>query len=87
MPHDHHSREDCLALFDKLSAYLDDELDAATCADIKKHAENCMACKSCIDTLKQTVALCHGLEAETPSPEFSRQLKTLVEKMTRSARA
>ncbi len=87
MSHNHHSRKDCLALFDKLSAYLDNELDAATCADIKKHAENCVACQSCIDTLRQTVALCHGLKEEKPSPEFSRQLKTLVDEMTRQARA
>lgn len=87
MPHEHHARKDCEAMFDKLSAYLDDELDAATCAEIRSHAENCIACKACIDTLKQTVALCHGLEEEKPSPEFSRQLKALIDEMTRSARA
>lgn len=86
MPHDHHSREDCVAMFDKLSDYLDNELDAATCAEIRAHAEGCIACKACIDTLKQTVALCHGLEKERPSPEFSRQLKTLINQMTRSTR-
>ena len=87
MPHDHHSREDCLALFDKLSAYLDNELDAATCAEIRRHAQGCVACKACIDTLKQTVALCQGLDPEIPSPEFSRQLKVLIDEMTRSAKA
>jgi anti-sigma factor RsiW len=86
MPHEPHSRQDCVALFDKLSAYLDNELDADTCAEIRAHAESCVACKSCIDTLKQTVALCHGLEAESPSPEFSRQLKSLIDQMTRSDR-
>jgi len=73
-------------MFHKLSAYLDDELDADTCARIRQHAENCVACKACIDTLKQTVALCHGLEAETPSPEFSRRLKILIEQLTSAAR-
>jgi len=87
MPHDHHSREDCLAFFDKISAYLDDELDAATCDTIRKHAEDCAACKSCIDTLKQTIALCRGVKADAPPPEFSRQLKTLIDEMIRSAGA
>lgn len=86
MPHDHHSREECLALFDKLSAYLDGELDTATCDEIRQHAEECIACRACIDTLKQTVALCQGLEDETPSPDFSRQLKDLIAQMTGAAR-
>jgi anti-sigma factor RsiW len=85
MPHDHHSREDCLAFFDKISAYLDDELDAATCETIRKHAEDCAACKSCIETLRQTVALCHGLKAEKTPPEFSRQLKSLISEAIRAA--
>lgn len=86
MAHDHNRRA-CLEMFAKLSEYLDNELDALTCKDIEDHARECVPCKSCLETLRQTISLCRSLAPnETPVPEaFSKQLKALIQRLTREA--
>jgi anti-sigma factor RsiW len=48
MSNDDHDHKHCLEMFDKLSEYIDGELDHATCEKIQKHAESCVACFSCL---------------------------------------
>lgn len=81
MPHEDHSHADCLAMFEKLSAYIDNELDPVTCKDIETHAESCTACQACLETLKQTVALCKEIPDPHPREAFSRRLNQLIEEM------
>ena len=84
MAHDH-DRKDCLAMFAKLSEYLDNELDELTCKDIEDHAGECIPCMACLETLRQTIGLCRSLAPdEKPVPEaFSNRLKALIQKMSR----
>ena len=83
MAHDH-DRKDCLAMFAKLSDYIDNELDELTCKDIEDHARVCIPCKSCLETLRQTIGLCRSIDTDqTPVPKaFSRQLKMLIQKLS-----
>jgi anti-sigma factor RsiW len=84
MSNDDHDRKHCLAMFEKLSEYIDGELDHATCEKIKKHAEECVACFSCLETLKRTVALCKSV-AEKPIPlELSRKLQAIIQRMPKA---
>jgi anti-sigma factor RsiW len=81
--HDHDHR-DCLAMFSKLSEYIDNELDEPTRKDIEDHAGACIPCKACLETLRQTIGLCRSLvPAEKPVPEtFSERLKVLIQTMS-----
>jgi|APMed6443717190_1056831.scaffolds.fasta_scaffold428498_2 hypothetical protein len=83
MAHDH-NRKDCLAMFAKLSEYLDNELDELTCKGIEDHARDCIPCKACLETLRQTIGMCRSLAPdEKPVPEaFSNQLKMLIKKLS-----
>jgi anti-sigma factor RsiW len=75
IPHDH---EQCIALFEKLSEYLDNELDNATAQTIRAHLDACKPCQVCLATLKRTVSLCHTLK-ESPVPkDLSRRLQELI---------
>jgi hypothetical protein len=68
-------------MFAKLSEYLDQELDEATCEDIRRHAESCVPCEACLETLRRTVDLCHQFD-QVPVPEdFSRRLKEMVDSL------
>jgi anti-sigma factor RsiW len=78
MQSDDHDHRHCLEMFKKLSEYIDGELDPATCAQIKAHAENCVACFSCLQTLKRTVALCNNAEEKPIPPELSQKLKDII---------
>ena len=68
MEPDQHS-DDCKRVFALLSEYLDAELNPESCEDIKAHLAGCPPCIEFLESLKQTVRLCHNCEAaETPSP-------------------
>jgi hypothetical protein len=51
MAHDH-DRRDCLAMFAKLSEYIDNELDELTRKEIEDHARECIPFKACLETLR-----------------------------------
>lgn len=77
---DHHI-EKCRAMFEKLSEYIDNELDAASCHEIEKHAKECIQCHVCLETLKRTIDLCKQT-GEKPVPEvFSLKLKALIREL------
>jgi anti-sigma factor RsiW len=84
MSNDDHDHKHCLEMFEKLSEYIDGELDHATCEKIKKHAEDCVACFSCLETLKRTVALCKNV-VEKPIPlGLSRKLQEIIQSMPKT---
>lgn len=75
----------CIELFDKLSAYIDNELDINDCRSIEQHLSNCDACQSCLGTLKRTIALCRKSSTDAPMPEnVSQRLKDLVKQLQES---
>ena len=78
MTSDDHDHKHCLEMFEKLSEYIDGELDHATCDEIQQHAEDCVACFSCLETLKRTVALCKNVKEQPIPPNFSEKLKALI---------
>ena len=85
MTADDHDHEHCREMFEKLSEYIDGELDHATCAEIEKHANDCVACFACMETLKRTVALCKNVKAQPIPLEFSKKLKEIIQNIPKTA--
>ncbi len=79
-PHTH-DPEKCRWMFEKLSEYIDNELDDPTCRDIENHAEACIACQVCLGTLKRTIALCKEMDSAPVPGEISARLKTFIEEL------
>lgn len=79
IPHDH---KQCIALFEKLSEYLDNELDNETAQAIKAHLDACKPCQVCLATLKRTVSLCHALKDSPVPKDLTRHLQELLRKYT-----
>ena len=80
----HGAHHDCLTLFERLSEYIDRELDAVTSKDIEAHIRACKPCQVCLDTLRQTVNLCRHLEHHKVPETFSRQLKDAISELVRN---
>lgn len=77
------SHSHCLALFEKLSEYIDDELPPAERRAIEAHIAGCVACLACLQTLRRTVALCRtGSDHRVPE-EFSRRLHSALSALPR----
>lgn len=80
--HKHHHNAKCIAMFEKLSEYIDNELDEVSCKDIEKHAENCIKCQTCLTSLKRTIEMCRHMESP-PVPEyFSHRLKEFIQNLS-----
>ena len=79
-----HDHKHCLEMFEKLSEFIDGELDHATCDEIQKHADDCVACFSCLETLKRTVAICKNIKDKPIPPELSQKLKEILLSMPKT---
>jgi len=84
MTSDDHDHKHCLEMFEKLSEYIDGELDHETCAQIQKHAEGCVACFACLETLKRTVALCKTVSDKPVPQNLSAKLKEIIENLPKT---
>jgi anti-sigma factor RsiW len=80
-PHDHHR---CLELFSRLSDYIDREMGEGELREIDAHITECLACLSCLQSLKQTIALCKQTGEQPVPAVFSRKLQSLVQDLQRS---
>jgi anti-sigma factor RsiW len=81
---DGHDHRHCLEMFKLLSEYLDNELDDITCQEIEAHVNECVACFSCLQTLKRTVDLCKKSPNQPVPRAFSEKLKELVQNMPKA---
>ncbi|NGZ59640.1 MAG: hypothetical protein CV081_03925 [Nitrospira sp. LK265] len=77
-----HAKSRCLRILRRLSAYIDDELSASICQEIRRHLGACPNCETFVTSLRQTVSLCR----HSPAPTLSATDRALMrEKILRSA--
>ena len=67
--------DDCKKYFDRISEYLDGELDASICEKIDQHLKDCPECQICFASLKKTVDLCKKMPLETIPKEVHDRLR------------
>jgi RNA polymerase sigma-70 factor (ECF subfamily) len=59
----------CPELAEQLNAYLDADIDQATCVEIETHMARCPRCAGACEALKRTVSLCRRIPGgEVPPP-------------------
>ena len=78
MSHNTHDHQKCRAFFEKLSDYIDHELDQASCEAIEAHLQQCPPCQACLATLKQTVAMCRKMKTAAMPEAFSQRLREII---------
>ena len=62
-----HGQGHCMDLLRQLSAYIDDELPADICREIRRHLGACPNCEVFITSLQHTVTLCR----HRPTPQLT----------------
>mgnify|MGYP005809942743 CR=1 FL=1 len=73
-PHEH-EHLNCREIFALLSDYLDAELPPATCEEISQHIAACPPCVEFIESLKRSIALCHGQQLVDSPPPLSEEAR------------
>ena len=79
MTNEHHNHQHCLELFEKLSEYIDDELDESECREIEKHLKACSLCRICLETLKRSVDICRHTETRAMPTPLSKRIHLLIQ--------
>lgn len=59
----------CREILEKLSEFIDEDLDPSICDEIEKHMEGCSPCVAFVNTLKKTVKLYNTAGKEVTIPE------------------
>jgi predicted anti-sigma-YlaC factor YlaD len=68
----------CREIKDKLSAYLDGELESTLCAEIEQHLQGCDNCRVVVDTLNKTITLYRNYgQASVPPDAHDRLTRVL----------
>ena len=73
-----HLSETCREIKDKLSTYLDGELESALCAEIEQHLRGCDDCRVMVDTLNKTITLYRHYGQETVPPDVHERLTRVL---------
>jgi anti-sigma factor RsiW len=58
---------DCREMFERLSEYIDAELDARLLECFDEHLQDCEPCQAFIATLRKTVELCRERGSDAPA--------------------
>ena len=73
-------KKDCKKDFERISEYLDGELDDDICRKIEEHLSHCPPCRECVGSLRKTIRLCkEGAIEEIPSDARERLRSKLRE--------
>ena len=68
-------KEACKKNFERISEYLDGELNQNVCQQIENHLKTCPECRSCVDALKKTVDLCKQSTREEIPQDMRNRLR------------
>lgn len=69
-----HGGPECRMLFEKLSEYLDGELDPALYPRFEEHLGGCAPCQAFLESLRRTVRHVGAIEAVELPPEVRREI-------------
>ena len=69
-------KEDCKKHFEKISEYLDGELDDRICKEIEEHLQDCPECQDCLDSLKRSIQLCKEVRNEEMPADIRERLRS-----------
>jgi len=83
-------RSECRDLLERLSAYLDGDLDAVQCRSIEEHCRGCPDCARLVEGLRRTIGICQQA-ANVPLPKAVRdraraRVRDLLDRQARSRR-
>jgi len=73
-------RMECKELLEKLSEYIDGELDPKLCADLENHMADCNPCLIFVNTFKKTLSLFKYASSEPLPKEVHLRLHDYLKK-------
>jgi anti-sigma factor RsiW len=76
---------ECRQAIERISPYLDHELDAASARQVEAHLHECANCREVLNEFQEIDGMVHGLPRFDPGPDFARQMSTKLSKSAATA--
>jgi len=70
----------CKDLFEKMSEFIDGEMDIAMIEEAERHLGHCIECKETLDTFRKSVALLKKAKIKKMSENDKNRLRELIHK-------
>ena len=70
----------CKDLFEKMSEYLDGEMDLSMIEEAERHLGHCIECKETLETFRKSVALLKRTEGKKLPEDDRKRLEALIHK-------
>lgn len=67
--------EECKAVFEQLSDYIDGELPAGACEEIERHISDCPPCVSFVESLRKSVGAFRNYKPGEQAPPLEEDAK------------
>jgi len=71
-------KEACKKDFERISEYLDGELDDDICREIENHIRHCPECRKCVDSLRKSIELSKKAAEEEITPDMREHLRAAL---------
>jgi len=71
-------KEDCKKDFERLSEYLDGELDDVICSEMERHFCECPECRECVESMRKTIQLCREAAVEVIPADAKARLRVML---------
>ena len=76
-------KNDCVKCFQRISEYLDGELEEKICLKIDKHLRECPECRDYVDSLRKTIQLCKGTTMEEIPGDIHDRIRSKIRELLR----
>jgi RNA polymerase sigma-70 factor (ECF subfamily) len=71
----------CRDMLVNYSRYLEGEISARVCAEMERHIEACGGCRGACESLKRSLALCHGTPSVQVPPDTQRSVRAALREL------
>lgn len=78
--------KECAPVLERISAYLDQELDEPTCRAIDEHCRVCTECAGLVAGLRATIGLCRATRGRSLPGPIAARARAHIARLLASAR-
>jgi len=71
-------KRECKEHLQRISEYLDGELDSSICRQVEEHLAACPECRDCLESLRRTIQLCKEAAQQDIPPQAREHLRAVL---------
>lgn len=82
-PNHEHGGLECRKIFERLSEYLDNEVDSDFCEKLESHMQGCEPCVAFLESLRRAIRWIERSEVPAPPDDVRREVREALDRLMR----